>query len=323
MDWNFYLFAILAFLAVVLFLEGIYLVWNAYRGPEAQRISRRLLAMSSGSDSTGAQLLKQRVLSEVPALDRLLMQLPRLRQLDRFLLQSGMDVTVASFFGIAFALWLITAAVVLWLGLGWGWSAGVGVVPVVLWVAYVQYRRAGRMRLIDQQLPDALDLMARAMQAGHAFSSALRMVGAEGPHPIADEFQTAFEEINFGVTTQQALTNMAARVASEDLRYFVVAVLIQRESGGNLAELLTSIAELIRERQRLRGTVRVLSAEGRLSAWILALLPFVLTALISIINPLFIRQLWTDPIGVRMVAVALVLMALGILWMWRIIRIRI
>jgi tight adherence protein B len=323
MDWYFVLFAVFGFLAVVMLLEGVYLVWNAYQGPEARRIERRLVAMSSADDTAGMKLLKQRALSEVPALERFLLQLPRVHQLDRFLLQSGMNITVARFLGVALALWAVTtAAAALW-GLSWLWSAAAGVAPIALWAGYVQYRRADRMRLIDQQLPDALDLMARAMQAGHAFSSALRMVGVEGPHPVADEFQTAFEEINFGVPTHQALANMSTRVASDDLRYFVVAVLIQREAGGNLAELLTSIANLIRERQRLRGTVRVLSAEGRLSAVILTLLPFVLAALIAYLNPPFMLQLRTDPIGFRMVIGALVLMAGGIFWMWRIIRIRI
>ena len=151
----------------------------------------------------------------------------------------------------------------------------------------------------------------------------MRLVGTDGPQPIAQEFLTAFDEINFGIPFDKAMANMAARVASSDLKFFVVAVLIQRDSGGNLAGILTSIGTLIRERHRLAGTIRVLSAEGRISAWILTLLPFGLALVITLINPRFISMLWTDPDGIRMVAVALGLMLLGIWWMWRMVRIRV
>jgi tight adherence protein B len=165
--------------------------------------------------------------------------------------------------------------------------------------------------------------MARAMQAGHAFSSALRLVAAETLEPIASEFQTVFDEINFGLSTEQALSNLAVRVSSRDLRYFVVAVLIQRETGGNLSEVLVSIARLIRERQKLLATVHVLSAEARISAWVLTILPFVLGAVIAFVNRRFLAQLWTDPIGIDMLAASTVLMAIGIWWMWRMVRFRI
>jgi tight adherence protein B len=120
------------------------------------------------------------------------------------------------------------------------------------------------------------------MQAGHAFSSALLIVGVEGTQPIRGEFQTTFDEINFGIPTETALHHLTLRVASNDLRFFVVAVLIQLETGGNLTEILKSLATLIRDRQRIAGTVRVLTAEGRLSAWILGLLPFVIAAVLSV-----------------------------------------
>jgi tight adherence protein B len=179
------------------------------------------------------------------------------------------------------------------------------------------------MHAIEHQLPDALDLMARAMQAGHAFPSALLIVGQEGPQPIASEFRTTFDEINFGVSTEAALTGLSTRIKSSDLRLFVVAVIIQRQTGGNLSELLTSIAALMRERQKLVGSVRVLSAEGRISAWILGILPFALVAAISLINPEFIRPLWMDPAGIRLSVVAVALMGLGILWIWRTVNLRI
>lgn len=322
MDYFFYLFVILGFFAVFGLIEGLYLAWNAYKGPEAKRIERRLLAMSAGQRSVETPLLKKRLLSDVPALEKLMLRLPRIHHLDRLLQQSGTSMNVASFIAISLLLALApaTAAVSFALPLP---AMAVGIVGLLLPSAYVLRLRSRRLRSIEEQLPDALDLMARALQAGHAFSSALNMVATEGPEPIAQEFRITFDEINFGVSLQDALMNLSARVASTDLRYFVIAVLIQRETGGNLAELLTSIATMIRERLRLAGTVRVLSAEGRMSAWILGVLPFLVAGGIELINPDFMQLLWKDPAGVKMVSGALVLMLAGIVWMWRIIAIRV
>lgn len=324
MDLLYFIFLVLAFLAVVMFLEGIYLTWDAYLGPEARRIEHRLRAISAGgNDVLGAPLIRKRLLSDVPAIERLLMHLPRVHVFDRFLLQSGMHVTVAGFLAVAATLAAAGAVAGTVANLPLALLAVAAALPIWLWIGYIQRRRSKRMQLIERQLPDALDLMARAMQAGHAFSSALDMVGTEGPQPIAQEFQTTYDEIKFGIQAETALSHLAARVDSNDLRFFVVAVVIQRETGGNLAEILGQISALIRERQKLVGTIRVLSAEGRISAWILTLMPFVLAAVISVINREFISRLWTDPLGLRMVSVALVLMLFGVWWMWRMVKIRI
>lgn len=324
MDLLYSIFVVLVFLAVVMFIEGLYLTWNAYQGPEARRIKQRLQALSAGgSDIVAAPLIRKRLLSDVAGIERILLRLPRIGALDRFLLQSGVSLTVAGFLGIAAGLAVAIAAVLVLAGLPLALSAGAAVALVVLWAAYIQRRRMQRMHLIEQQLPAALDLMARGMQAGHAFSSALRLVGTEGPQPIAQEFLTTFDETNFGIPLDKALANLASRVESGDLRFFVVAVVIQRETGGNLAEILMAIAALIRERQKLVGTIRVLSAEGRISAWILTILPFALAAVISLVNREFISKLWTDPLGLRMVGIALALMLLGVWWMWRLVKIRI
>ncbi|MBZ0093767.1 MAG: type II secretion system F family protein, partial [Sulfuricella sp.] len=159
--------------------------------------------------------------------------------------------------------------------------------------------------------------------AGHAFSGALKMVGDEMPEPVAGEFRITFDELNYGISLQDALQNMATRVPSDDLRYFVIAVLIQRETGGNLTELLDSISALIRARLKLMGTIRVLSAEGRLSAWILGLLPFIMAVVLNIINPKFMSVLWIDPTGLKVVWIMLVMMVVGVFWMRRVIRIHV
>jgi tight adherence protein B len=197
------------------------------------------------------------------------------------------------------------------------------VVAALLPLGFLLRARQRRMRRIEVQLPDALDLMARALRAGHAFPSALKMVGEEMSDPIAHEFGAAFDEVNYGISMQDALLNLAARVPSNELKYFVVAVLIQRTTGGNLAELLDNIAAIMRARQKLLGTIRVLSADGRLSAWILCILPFALAFAIFMLNPGFLSVLWTDPAGRMAVVIAAVLMAIGIFWMREVIRIHI
>jgi tight adherence protein B len=323
MDYLYYLFVVLAFLAVVLFLEGIYMAWNAYKGPEAKRIERRLQAMSAGASQQTSSLFKQRLLSQTPGVERLLLQIPRIHQLDRLILQSGLRLSVAKFIGLTIL--AVAGGVVLALLANLPVFAviAIGVVAGLVPLFYMQGAKHNRMIAIEQQLPDALDLMARAMMAGHAFPSALQMVGGEMPEPIASEFRIVFDEINYGISTQEALINLTARVPSTDLSYFVIAVLIQRETGGNLAELLGNISALIRARLKLLGTVRVLSAEGRLSAQILTLLPFALGFVLQLLNPKFLSVLWTDPMGQKMVGIAMCLMVVGIFAMWRITKIRV
>ncbi len=323
MNYLYYLFVVLGFLAVVLFLEGLYLAWNAYKGPEARRIERRLQAMSAGGSYKAASLVKQRLLAKTKGMERVLLKVPRIHQLDRLLVQAGLGLSVASFISVTllaivcgFVLaWLVNfpSLVVIII------SLAAGFIPLV----YAQAAKHKRMRVIEQQLPDALDFMARAMLAGHAFPSALQMVGTEMPEPIAAEFRIVFDEINYGISTQEALGNLAIRVPSTDLRYFVIAVLIQRETGGNLAELLGNISNLVRARLKLLGTVRVLSAEGKMSGWVLTLLPFALGTVLQIVNPNFLNVLWTDPLGIKMAGFALIMMLIGIVVMWRITKIRV
>lgn len=324
MDYLYFLFVTLAFLAVVLFLEGLYLTWNAYKGPEAKRIEKRLQAFSAGwSGASESALIKQRLLSDAPAMERILLQIPRIHVLDRLLLQSGLQLKVAGF--LAYVVLAAVAGVLAAMYFGFPLIVvlAFGIAAAALPFIYVVNARQKRLDKIEQQLPEAVELISRALKAGHAFSGALQMVGNEGVEPIATEFRTTFDEVNYGISMQDALMSLATRIPSTDLRYFVIAVMIQRESGGNLAELLDNISKLIRERLKLLGTIRVLSAEGKLSAWIISLLPFALALVINFVNPGFMSILWKDPAGIKMVGGALVLMIIGIFAITRIIRIRV
>lgn len=323
---NFFLvLSVLVFLAVVMLLEGIYMMWNTYKGPQAKKIEQRLQVLSESSDTSAqAHLLRQRMLSGMPVLARLLLRMPRAHQLDRLILQANLNWTVSRLLLSCAALGLVgflAASELLHQPMVVAFLAAVAL--AVAPVLYVQRRRSKRMRKLEQQLPDALDLLARALRAGHAFGSGLQMIGQEMADPIASEFRFVHDEINFGVSLEQALTNLSVRVPITDLRYFVVAVLIQRDSGGNLTEVLTNLSHLIRQRLKLFWRIRILSAEGRLSAWVLGLMPFVLAGLMNLFNPAFMSPLWTDPIGIAIVRNMLLLMAFGILVLRKITRIRV
>jgi len=327
MKTHFWTIALLAALSIGSLVWGLYGLWREHFDPRRKALAKRLHASAAfGPASLTEPSLKfrsRRLLSQWGWAERGLQTMPSVVAMDHFLLQTGLTLSLAQAFSVATVLVLMALA----LGTSLAWPIPLSLVlaalGLLLWLAFLQHRRNHRMAIIDQALPDALDLMARSMQAGHAFISAMQIAAKESAPPLSHELRTVFEEVNFGISTPQALQALAVRVASEDVRYFVVAVVIQSETGGNLAEILKNTARLIRERQKIAGMVRVLSAEGRISAVILSLLPFALAALMSWVNPGFMSRLWTDPMGLQLVYVSLMLMAFGILWMWRLIQIRV
>lgn len=324
MDYLFILFMVAAFFAVVLLLEGLYQLWNATHGPEIQRINQRIQAMSaSGYEGRPALLIKQRLLSETPAVEKVLLGIPRIHTLDRLIEQSGSGMSVAQFLALTLLAGLTGLVLGYLLALPWFISLLLGLATASIPYVLVLNKKIKRVGKIERQLPDALDLMSRALRAGHSFPSALDMVGKEGQQPIAQEFRVVSDEVNFGIPLNDALNNLAVRVPVTDLRYFVIAVLIQRDTGGNLSELLDNLSHLMRERFKLLGHIKVLSAEGRLSAWILTILPFAMVGIINALNPRLMSVLWTDTLGQKLGMAAMVAMVLGVIWMWRIIKIRV
>ena len=325
MSLTFGVVLVLAFIAGVLLLEGAYMLWNASKGPEAQRLERRLRTLSAGAHGAEAlKLLKRDATAEAAWLDKLLLTVPRLSGLDRFLEQAGSMMPVSRFMLISLACGigaLLVVTVVLAPPLWFRFGAGLlgGFAPYLI-VSRMRRRRLGR---IEQSLPEAVDLIARALRSGHAFPSALQMVGTEMVGPIATEFRITSEEINFGVAIDAAFQNLATRVPSDDVRFFVIAVLLQRETGGNLAEVLHNIATLIRDRFHLLGKVRVLAAEGKMSAWVLTGLPICTALMMSVVHPEFMATLWKDPLGLTMIYVCTAMIIAGIFWMWRIVKIRV
>jgi tight adherence protein B len=202
-----------------------------------------------------------------------------------------------------------------------GFLCGLG--SCLLPFVWLMVKKNLRMKKFDLQLPDALDLIARSLKAGHSFSSGLKLAAENFPDPLGSEFQATINEINFGLPVAEALKNLGKRVDSSDLHFFIIATILQRETGGNLAEITQRIATLIRERFKFEDKVRVLGAEGKLSAAILIVLPFIMFFVILKLSPEYVEVLVKDPIGRKAGYAAVVMMLTGIVVIMRMIRIKI
>ena len=324
MNLGFLVLLVIGFLAVVLLLEGGYLLWTDYRGPEVQRLEKRLRTVSqSGASFQSASLLRGRRDEDLSQIERMLLANPTAKLVDAYVRQSGIDITLLKLISLSLALFVAVFLCLLVIRVSFVPALSFSLIAAVLPAMWVVRRRSARLLAMERQLPDAVDLIARALRAGHTFSSALQMAGDELPDPIRGEFQLTFDEINYGVPMSESLMNLARRAPIDDLRFIVVAVTLQRETGGNLAELLDNIARLIRERFTLFGTIRVLSAEGRMSAWILCLLPIGTGGIVFLTNPGFLSVLWTDPMGIDLLKTAIFMMAFGVFWMTRVIKIKV
>jgi len=325
MDILFYGFIVFLFAAVILGIEGFYLWWVSAHGAAAQRVARRLQLMSGGHGraSERISILKQRRFSRHDWIDRMLHRMKLAHRVDQLLLQSGMRWSVEQFALFCFGASLCGLVLVSRWPLPLAMRAAIALLAGLLPLIMTRRARVRRLLRIEQQLPEAADFIARALRAGHSFTNVLQIVGNELAEPLSTEFRIVREEINYGAAMSEALHNMAERVPLTDLRYLIIAVLIQRETGGNLAEILGNISLIIRSRLKLVAQVRVLSAEGRMSAWVLGLLPFALGGMLLIVNPDYMRILWIDPIGVKLIWTALVMLSIGVIWQRKVIRIRI
>jgi tight adherence protein B len=323
-SWMNLLVGLLAAMAVFFLVRAVLGLLFSEREHRRRTALERLKNLAGNKvDPERASLLRPDALEPQDWLRRLLGRLSPTGKFEMLLYRAGIRTPpavvalgmalalVGGFAGVQF----LTANTLLALGAGVAFS----------WACLyrVQRRAAKRMALFQRQLPDALDLAARALRAGHSFNSGLKMVADESPDPIGPEFRKTLDEINFGLSVETALYNLVARVDCPDLKFFVVSVNIQRETGGNLAEIVTNIAALVRERFKLQGKVRVLSAEGRLSAWVLTALPFLAAAAIFAMNPEYLTKLLSHPVGRQMLMAAGIIMAFGIFVIKRLVIIKV
>jgi len=294
----------------------------------AQQVQRRLKIMQQSefapTDSeAGASLRKEDRLSLVPWFNRILVRLDMAARLRLLMQQAGMERTVGSLLMMCLLMW-VGATGLLYLRL-WslGLAAAIGLVAMPLPFLYVFRRRAKRFQRFEAQLPEAIDMLVSALRAGHSLMTAIGFMGQESREPLGGEFRKCFEEQNYGVDLRTALMNLGVRMAVQDLLIFNAAVLIQKESGGNLAEVLEKVARTARERFRLRKQVQVHTAQGRMTGWILSMLPVVLGFGMWMVHPEGISLLWTHPTGQKLLYTAIVMNVLGALTIRKIVRIRV
>ena len=234
---------------------------------------------------------------------------PTQRLIDR----SGMEFTVASLVLMCLCAGAVGYLAVVYFSHFRLAGAIIGAVCAYVPIWFLNFMAKRRVTKFEEQFPEAIDLLSRALRAGHAFTTGLSMVADEMPEPVGTEFRLAYDRQNFGMPMPEALKSLGERVPLLDARFFVTAVLTQREAGGNLAEVLDNLASVIRERFKVKRQVRVLTAHARITGWVLALLPPSLGVALTLLAPQHMSLLWTDPTGIRMVVVALVLQVVGTL----------
>lgn len=318
------LLALLTFLIVVAVLLLPVLV-PAGRG--SRKMVQRLVALEKararGSASPELDLLRNELLSDVPVLHRLLSRWKWSTAMQQFISQAGLKVKpgklvlLGGLLGLAG--YLVLAKVFNLSLLAAPTAAFCAAVPFL----FVLFKRWQRLRAFERNFPEAIDLLGRAVRAGHAFTTGLEMIGKELAEPVAGEFRITFEEQNFGLPLKDALMNLAERVPLIDVRFFVVALLIQKETGGNLAEILDNLSRVIRERFKIYGEVRIRTAQGRLTAAILIALPPSMLLLMGSINPNYMKALYEELWGHYMLAAAALLQIVGSILLWKIVSIEV
>jgi len=326
-----YFYPILIFIMVLILVELGYFALRGFRSSEKKEVRTRLKALAVQAENEGpVDILRKDRLSEIPWLHSLLKRFSTMGKMTLLVEQAGVQRKPGLYILLS-----LTLAVI-------GFLAGMpfhsayfpllpsffiiipcAIVPAILPFMYLRYKRRKRFHKFEEQLPETLDLIARSLKAGHAFSSGLRLVSEEMEDPVSFEFEKALNEINFGISTQDALVNLTNRIPLDDLRFFVISVILQRETGGNLAEILENLSGLIRERFKLNGHVRVLSSQARLSAYILVAVPFVTAFFIHLINPKFFGALLENPSGKYVLAAGVAWMIVGIFFMKKIVSIRV
>lgn len=306
-------FVVTGFLAARAFVGAI-------RGGLEPEVEARLRELESPRDGSRSRItiLREAMRSEIPGWLRSFRLVDRI---ERLLVQSGSTLSPAELLLALVIAGGAGASIAVASRLPWGSALALGLLTATAPLFWLRIQRARRLQKITAQLPEALDLMVSSLRAGHAYTAAVQVVAEEIPDPLAGEFQRMTDQYRVGLGQRECLNLLIERVDTPDLRLFATAVLIQLESGGNLAEVLEKLAEVIRARFRLAGQVRAITAEGRLSGAILGLLPIAVGIAITILNPEYLKPLFTEKAGLFMLGAAVVLELAGFLWIRRIVEV--
>jgi tight adherence protein B len=315
---------ILVFVGVSLAVFGLLSLLDR-RHAQARILRDRLTTAQQSPEPTVQQveLVRDEMMSRIPALDAVLRKSERVSLLRKMLEQGHVDIRAGNFlmlcvlsaavFGVVFA--IAGGAFVF----GWAGALLGFFVPY----AYASHMRSKRFQRFEEKFPEAIDTLARAVRAGHAFTTALEMIATEVSEPVAGEFRQLYEEQKFGLPVRDALLNLADRIPLVDVKFFVTAVMLQRETGGNLAEILDNLSYVIRERFKILRQVRVHTAQGRLTMMLLMAMPPTIVVIMLTLNPGFIQPLFSDPIGHVLIVAGITLQTLGYFFIRRIIRIQV
>jgi tight adherence protein B len=321
---NLWIIGIIIFIAAIAIIELLRYAFRHFNTVKRSRVKKRIEKYTFiESPNEELDILKKRVYSDVPFLNRLLHGIFFVRSLDRLIMQANAKLPIGFFILLSLLLlalgyWGLTVATTnKYLALVGGMCGFM--VPFV----YLRGLKASRIKKFQEQLPEGLDLIARSLKAGHAFTSGMKLAADEFPDPLGTEFHNALEEINFGVSTQQALTDLAARIDCPEIKYFTVAVILQRETGGNLAELLEGLANLMRKKVKFEGKVRALAAEGKLTAVILVIVPFLMAFYLELNTPGYLEVFFTHPIGKILLVSFSTLMIIGIVVLKKMVDIKV
>jgi tight adherence protein B len=295
------------------------------RKAQSRVLRDRLTTVQNLSEPSApdAALLRDEVLSKIPAFDSYLRRSERVSNLQKTLAQGNVDVRAGNFLMLCAVSALLLAAVAALAGgnLLFGWLGAL--VGFFIPYAYASHMRSKRFQKFEEKFPEAIDTLARAVRAGHAFTTAVEMIANEVAEPVAGEFRQLFEEQKFGLPVRDALMNLTQRIPLVDVKFFVTAVMLQRETGGNLAEILDNLSYVIRERFKILRQVRVHTAQGRLTMVLLMALPPTIVVVMQFLNPGFIHPLFADPIGHALIVGGIALQTMGYFVIRKIIRIRV
>ena len=319
------LIALLVFAVVALATFAVASLLDQRRA-QARLIRDRLATVQKAPEREPNEelaLLRDEQLSKIPALDTLLRRSTRVTAMQDALLQAGMKFRAGNFLALCAVCGIAAAFAVLALtkNPAIGWAALV--IGSFLPYAVVSYRRQKRFEKIEELFPEAIDTLARAVRAGHAFTTALEMISNEIAEPLAGEFRKLYEEQKFGMPVRDALMNLTQRVPLVDIKFFVTAVMLQRETGGNLAEILDNLSYMIRERFKIQRQVRVHTAQGRLTMALLMAMPPTVVAILYMFSPQFVQPLFHDPIGHVLLVGSITLQTIGYFVIRKIIKIQV
>lgn len=319
---------LLAVVVFVLVAATIFAMGSLFdqRSARARLIRERLAEERKAPERTPEEelaLMRDEQLSQIPALDSLLRRSARVSELQKMLEQAGLQIRAGNFLGLCCLAGVVTAILVYLLSgkieISW---AGL-LIGFFMPYSYASMKRHKRFTKFDELFPEAIDTLARAVRAGHAFTTALEMITNEVNEPVAGEFRQLYEEQKFGMPVRDALLNLTARVPSVDVKFFVTAVMLQRETGGNLAEILDNLSYVIRERFKIQRQVRVYTAQGRLTMALLMGMPPIIVVTMLALNPKFIQPLFADPLGHILLVGGILLQTVGYFVIRKIIRIQV